>query len=111
MEKYILNPNQSEILTMTLFKIDEDEILQLWDMFTDCMIEDKYTNPNEDMAEFLKQSVIELSSGEEVLINVNGTGAFLLKIFFQHFTDCGEQYNFRFQNIVGDGFILNIEDN
>lgn len=110
MEQYILNPNQSESLSMKLCNIDEDEIIQLWDMFTDNMVEDKYSNPNTDMMEFLEQSVIELASGDEICINVNGTGAFLLKVFFQHFTNHGETYSFRFQNIVWEGQILEESD-
>jgi hypothetical protein len=106
MEEYILNPNQNESLSMKLCRIEEEEMTQLWDMFTDNMIEDKYSNPNPDMMQFLEQSVIELASGEEIGINVNGTGAYLLKIFFQHFTSNGESYSFRFQNIAGDGAIL-----
>lgn len=95
-------------ISAKLTKIKEEELLEIWDNFTDIMIEDKHTNPNEEIMEFFEVTVRELASGEEILLNVAYPIGNLIGIFIEHFSSKEENtiYRFEFRNLIAEGSIL-----
>lgn len=93
-------------LEIKLFKIDEDELLQIWDNFSDMMIEDKETCSS-DVLEFLENTMREIATGETIHINTNDTIAYLLEVFLKHFFHDEKSYKFVFQNMIAQGEVLN----
>ena len=54
-------------LNILFAKVSEEELLQIWDMFTDEIIEDKHTNSNIEVMEFLENTITEIASGNEIV--------------------------------------------
>jgi len=93
-------------LNIKFAKVDENELLNIWDMFTDEIVEDKHTNPNDEVMLFLENTIVEMASGNEINLQINETLANVLEIFVNHFEKDGETYYFRFKNIIAEGRIL-----
>lgn len=92
-------------LKVKLFKIEEEELLQIWDNFSNNMIEDKETCSS-DVLEFLENTMREIATGETIYINTNDTIAYLLEVFLKHFFHDEKSYKFVFQNIIAQGEVL-----
>jgi hypothetical protein len=92
-------------LEIKLFRIDEDELLQIWDNFSDIMIEDKEICSS-DVLEFLENTMREIATGETIHITTNDTIAYLLEFFLKHFFHDEKSYKFVFQNIIAQGEVL-----
>ncbi len=92
-------------LKIKLFRIDEDELLQIWDNFSDIMIEDKETCSS-DVFEFLENTMREIATGETIHITTNDTIAYLLEVFLKHFFHDEKSYKFVFQNMIAQGEVL-----
>jgi hypothetical protein len=90
-------------------KMDEEELFDIFDNFTDIIISDKEETieNNPSILDFMEATVREMATGEEILLsNIDQALLDLLETFMNSFhIDVGKKtYRFVFQNLIAEGF-------